>query len=240
MGKKTKKKWVGKLAFSLAMIVPPWNIFWWMIGLFHYYLFGVYKKDERGYIWYYGVIYAPIYWPIEFYVIYLRKKEQKRNKLKEKQMHEVLSWIVSKFSCEGISIVDSGLFFDRCAIVAEPAPDQIEAYGNIYAEAIRHFPSITPEEICRNASPHEPLDKEWAEKFGFSEYFAKNFFAQCVDCGRKLFTKDFYWVDSEENKRPIRGGQKTRLLLEDGSLKEFDGYICKKCLGKYKYKQMTF
>lgn len=63
-----ERDWLQRLLLWLAMILPPWNIIWWIVGAIHYSIRGRYglgEWGERGFLPF--VLFAPVLYPVLIY-----------------------------------------------------------------------------------------------------------------------------------------------------------------------------
>jgi hypothetical protein len=121
--------------------------------------------------------------------------------------------------------------YGGCEVFADVKDGQHKAYGDVYARAIKKFTWLTPKEICLGAYPKEPLHRAWATIHGFSEYYEKEYFVPCEDCGTTEVWHSLEWGDDashqmrwgQEQSFSFRGGRKTRHV---------SGHICRSCSAK--------
>lgn len=84
MQEETKKRVLGGIIVgvaAVAMITPPWNIFWWGAGATYYYLLGGKEHDEGERGQFYVVTLAPVALPA---ILFVMAKEEVERKLRSK------------------------------------------------------------------------------------------------------------------------------------------------------------
>ncbi|MBI2035654.1 MAG: hypothetical protein HYT12_03145 [Candidatus Liptonbacteria bacterium] len=118
-----------------------------------------------------------------------------------------------------------------CQVVAQILPEQIIAYQNAYAWAVKKLKRYTPAEVCKGARPQEPLNRDWAIKNGMSEYFTHRYIP-CINCDYQ-FDMNWHWGDDAYNAAPYHIAHnfpiKRTYTCKDGSEKTFPGWLCRNC-----------
>lgn len=181
----------------LAMILPPWNIFWWLYGAVWYVYFkrhddpntdygmaGDWSPEGQAFL-------APIMFPAD---IICRYQSRKYHKYYKPQLIKAVEWIASELQKEGIG---AKVYTDSPCIRAKLKKSQVNAYKEVYRRAVKEFPKIKIGDICRHSKPLAPLDKVWAETAGCPEYAEAISSPPCKQCGRQTI-QSVFWGDDED------------------------------------------
>ena len=212
-----------------AMVTPPWNIFWWLVGVAVYYGSGGRKWDTSG-DGALGIVFgAPVTLPALPFLWLREKWELNAYEKKQRRYLEAAEWIRDRLAEKGILVKEAGVGFNCAKVVAQPEDGQIPAYRTVCALAVLEFRDLTPDEILSNCQPLQYLDRAWAEKRYF-KFFAEEVFTRpCVDCnaveslGYFFGERAFFIRDNHNRRKPI-------VRRKDGREREIDGHICRKCL----------
>lgn len=251
--KKTGMK-VGELLLTAGLFIPPWNIFWWSVGLYHYILtIKNMRPEDREYLSrqkngevlddfglpdpIFLLKYAPIIYPVDIFGHFVNGPlDRRKREKKEKAVCEAQKRILEELTSKGIEAIPLDEGSDFVSVSAQLASEQLGDYRDVYARALAEFSHIlTPSDICKFALPIEPLNKEWAQKCGSSEYASQPVCPLCVDCGK--IEAGYFWWNDEEGHREIQkmtteSRRKTQIRTVNGMI-TMDGYVCGECIEKY-------
>ncbi len=199
-------KFLHKLDLALGIggtLLPPWNIFWWTLGTVFAGPFVFYRWWDGDIAGAMNLLQAIFFLPGTVLVLLiaalpetlvnrraeailkrLHAEQEKKNEEHAKEVIQATEWIMERLASAGIAdavpLVTPA--FNWVNILFSVNPQQIEAYRETYAEAVKRFPALTPGEICGHANPLAPLDKDWADKHGIKEY-AHEALPACPECG---------------------------------------------------------
>lgn len=223
-----------------AMVTPPWNIFWWVVGFTVYTVTGGKKWDASGDGAIGMVLFAPVTLPsLPFMWLKERRDLAKLNR-KEVRHRQAAEWIAGRLRQRGVNVLMAGGDMFSLQLKAEVPPEKIAAYQETFAEAFRALPETLPEGMFGwGVEPMTHLDRAWAERHGFTDYGEEIFTDPCVDCGRResqgwRFGREVIAMvaDMSRNQRHV-------VTLADGAAREIDGHICCSCLDRIGWKSMS-
>lgn len=162
-------------------------------------------------------------------------------KYQELQFKKMALYITQELESRGIKVKTYHATATSCSVIAEPTPDQIEDYQEVYSEALINFPSFAPAEICEGARPLEPLNEDWqlwlwSNQVYIDEYAAEGFTAPCVVC-RESFSVGYRWGSQEFHKRPASEHLVYECVLFNGMPLNIFGYLCPRCQGNKEHFQ---
>lgn len=216
------------ILFMAAMVLPPWNVFWWFVGLIVYAFKGGRKNDPEGELWRIWVVYAPVLIPSIPFIPILDWLDLKRYEKEERRIELVNEWLTIQLAEKGIKVVGKWSTYLR----SEVRGDQLSDFQTVYAEAIRAFPKVNPFRFCARAEPPGLLGREWAKRFGFKEYQGEQWTAPCYGCQVQT-VEDFLWGDDTPRNLYV---EDYCFVLKPEFKEIFQkepGYICKECRPKY-------
>ena len=239
--------------WTLGVIVA-YCLLCWIVGFTLYFAGKVHPEVALQ-----STVFAPIM-PIAFIGCWLKDTKYY---LRVRRMRRVSRWIAESLQAKGIRVdgnygtpppyktVDEdgtvhinipdgyNALYNHCEVCAELKPDQITAYQDVYAAAIKKFSWLTPAQICGSAVPPEPLNREWASRVGITEYFAEELFAPCVECGEQKPWHEFLWGDKTSHTKLHWANKVSEYHLRDGTTKTVHGRLCDVCEKKLNYAQAT-
>lgn len=223
---------INKTLIILAMVTPPWNIFWWIVGWLIYKFSGGKKNDASGDGAIGLVLYAPITLPAWPFMAIKEKIDLLKYEKYHKKEEVALDWVASRLRQKGINVVMNG-----CWTKAEVPEEKVKDFRDVYAEAIKKFSDLRLFDICGRAcqSPPGLLDKQWAVSMGIDEYQAPYMTAPCYGCGKQ----DVYgwrWGNDEFHQK-IMGLCKINYMIVvkpeyRDKLNNIE-YLCKDCYLKF-------
>lgn len=154
------------------------------------------------------------------------------------QYQRKAKWIADALQRKGIKLHQFGFESDRyydynaldkaCEVQAEVNLENVEAYREIYARAIKKFSwRWTPQKLCGSAFPQWPLNREWAQQNGVKEYFAEHFMP-CINCPAKRST-GWHWGSDMFHTRPYHKIIQRIYRCMDETEKTFPGWLCNNC-----------
>lgn len=182
-----------------------------------------------------GLIYATTYvvihkllFIIAVPVVWINEQIQwQKYKREKKRLLQVKQWIIEHLTQKGIKVI--GEWSNYVNAELKSYPDQINDFQTVYAEAIKQFPDVPPDQFCAWAKPLGLLDKEWAKRFGFKEYQGMQWTAPCYGC-KKQVVKNFLWGDDSPRDLYV---ENYHFVLKPEFREKGPGFICKECWPKY-------
>lgn len=226
----------------------------WIIGFSLYFAGRVHPELTRQ-----STVFAPIM-PIALVGCWL---QDTKFRLHVRKMRRVSRWIAESLSARGIKVNgnygaspsfetcgENGTIYinipdgydaihDYCEVRAEPKSEQIAAYQDVYAAAIRKFWWLTPAQVCGGAIPPKPLNREWASRIGITEYFAEELFVPCVECGAQKPWHRWLWGDEVSHAKLHWADIVTEYHLRDGTTGTIRGRLCDVCEKRLDYTSAT-
>lgn len=236
MKTETKDKIFYFLAIA-AMVTPPWNIFWWIVGAALYYGSGGRKWDTSGDGALGIVLAAPVTLPALPFMWLREKLELKAYEKKQARYLEAAEWIRDRLAERSILVKEAGVGFNCVKIFAQPKDEQISVYQTICAQAVRQFRDLTPDEILSGCEPLQYLNRGWAAQNELAEFAEEVFTLPCADCG-KVESLGYFFGERAVGLKSHHHGRKPVVQLQDGSSRLIDGHICRKCLDEMGWTSM--
>jgi len=225
---------------NAAMVTPPWNIFWWLVGLIVYHAGGGRKNDASGDGALGIVVFAPVTLPALPFMWAKEKLDLRAMLKKERRTRKAAEWITERLRQWGIEVTEADADSLGMKLRVEVRPEQVPAYQETMAEAIKLFPDVLPEAIHGWAvTPLEHLDSDWARRYGLQEYAEEIFTGPCADCS---VNESLGWRFGRLEIKFLRDHEanlRHRISLPDGSVRTVDGHICRACLDKMGWKSMS-
>lgn len=215
-----------------AMRLPPWNIFWWLVGLVLYLPLSLLLGGGSN-SFMYLVVFAPVTLPMLPYVIYDEWREGRQIKKLRSEHVDMVQWIKSELRAQGIFVVE-GPSDDGFVLTHMMTSTQSVAYSQVYAVAVRKFAgTFSINGICQTSRDAHPLNKEWAVTHGFDEWAEEVFECGCTICE---VPRSVGWRFGRELLESARFGNDrvNTLKLRDGSTRVIIGHLCREC-----YKKIT-
>lgn len=212
-----------------AMIVPPWNIFWWMVGTGVYYARGGKKNDPDGDDAWVMVRLAPIYMPVILLQMIREKRDLQEYERQENRTKEARQWVLARLKEKGLN-AKAG-WCNYAEVEGPLSHDETAKFQLIFVDAIQKFPDVPMVEICAWAKPLGLLDKHWAIRFCMEEYHAPQWTAPCFGCGRREM-HTWRWGD-DSPRAPLVENYEFILKPEFKEKFSKPGWFCKKCKPKY-------
>lgn len=214
-----------------AMWVPPWNLFWWIVGFVFYHLSGMKKDDHSGDTELSFVLYAPVTIPALPFVWWRERQEVKELKAYEARCREAAIWICRMLDQRGIDSNKVRASWDGVHVVVEALLRSQEAdYAEVMAQAIHFFSDLEPEDLCEKADPLRPLNQAWAQKYGISTWAEEVFYSPCGECGR-VDSCGFRFGSGVAWLRKHNAETSCYVQYADGERKVYPGgYVCSNCL----------
>jgi hypothetical protein len=225
---------------TAAMVTPPWNIFWWTVGLIAYHASGGRKWDTSGDGAIGMVLGAPVTLPSLPFMWAKEKLEERRRLKQERHIRKAAEWIVERLRQWGIVVTKADATSFGLTLVAEVLPEQVLAYQETMAEAIHTFPDVLPEAIRGwGVQPLEHLGSAWAAEYEHKEYAEELFTGPCADCGVRESMGWRFGRQEIEFLRNHEANLRHRISLKDGTVRTVDGHICRTCLDKMGWVSMS-
>ncbi len=223
-----------------AMTIPPWNVFWWLVGGIVYTVSGGRKWDTSGDGAIGLVLGAPVTLPAMPFMWAKEKLEERRAAKKQARIREAADWIAVRLRCWGIRIIEADADYCGMKLAAEVDHDQVPAYQSTMAEAVRRFPDVLPGAFAGyGVKPLEHLDRAWAAKHGIGDHAEEHFTGPCADCGKNESIGWTFGRELIEFRRQHLAAQHHEIRLKDGSTRVVDGHICRDCLDKMGWTSMS-
>ncbi len=239
MGSSTKGK-LQQALMTAAMTIPPWNIFWWLVGGIVYTVSGGRKWDTSGDGAIGLVLAAPVTLPAMPFMWAKEKLEERRQRKLEARIREAAEWIAVRLRCYGICVPVADADSFGMKLVAEVDHDQVPGYQSTMAEAVRQFPDILPEAFNGyGVKPLDHLDRTWAAKHGIGDHAEEHFTGPCADCGKDESVGWTFGRELIEFRRQYLARQHHEIHLKDGTTRTVDGHICRDCLDKMGWASMS-
>ena len=232
-------RFLRRLAFwtlcVIAMILPPWNIIWWCIGA----ILHMRGKLDNGTGGLgdgaippmFALTFAPVILPLFIIAFPLQNRwERRRYERTKNRLVAAAHWIAEQLRQAGITVTaaDFTPLARACYVRADLLPGQEHAYRDMYARALKRFPTFTPRELCCGALPLEPLNREWALSVGITEYAALDWKSPCSICSRKL-PAWVQWGNDEDHAELMFADTINEVFYNDGEHLRVEGYLCGEC-----------
>lgn len=223
-----------------AMLLPPWNIFWWSIGLVMLAIAWISAKllvpEENGRTEVmaaacYVALFAPLVLPKAICVavaggpkLLREHRARKHRQTAARLLQERLA--AREFRCETIDT-------PRGAVIVTQLDDaRREEFGDVYAEVINSFGrSKTPHVICDRDQPSPCFDRAWAEKHGFDDHVEDLPYEHCPECGVQTMKPfpEFAKAHTERTGRKSRKRQVTVVTKQEEKM-DLLVSLCDDCL----------
>ncbi len=149
-------------------------------------------------------------------------------------------WIAERLREQGIAVTYVKGWHDCPQVIADVPEECILLYGNVYASAVRMFPRIPLDVLCRYADPMEHLNRAWAERHGFSEWAEEVRTLPCVECSLTEFHQYVFGKRRLAFVRDILSRAQYQLYFADGTERSGGGHFCRACLDRLGYVRGTF
>lgn len=216
------------VAIKAAMIIPPWNIFWWIVGGVTYYAF-LKKNDTSGDVALGWVLAAPVTIPSLPFVLLRDKlavREQQRLRIRLQNIADVLC---ADLRASGITVLSCDVsFLSGISLKTDVPAAKLVAYQNAYAKAVRGNPNIDPSLICQFADPLFPLDLIWSHSVGIQEYAAQ-VSQPCGLCGETAYARFRWGKDPQAEEDAMNANSSHTILMPDGKYRSIKGTVCRAC-----------
>lgn len=228
----------------LSVLLLPWSLAWWLGGAVFWLIKARIPAFSQGRMIFSGwrvyfllVASSPFMLPLLIYCRLWRLPATAAECAwmtaramdilrQDKPAWRAARWIARRLKRQGIIVLQLGVSYGRVRVRAQVGRQQFDAYRRAYAEAVRRFADrLGQAQICSQAEPLAPLDKQWAEFHGFRGYAAETSIDFCALCGQSK--SEYSWL----------GGS----AWDEGSF-EADGpaadddqfiYVCPACLGRH-------
>lgn len=190
------------------------------------------------FIFYLAAIFAPVvpFVSVHHWIIHKQYLGQ------AKKLQKVSDWIANELRKHNIEVEESTTWSGieplgyGCHVVARVKDNsviQVDTYQKVYADAIKRFPHLKPETICRAARPQKYLDEFWAIANDFREFFAPERSIPCKKCEQiEVYDHWYYWGDRQFHQSITDGYKEYSIEAIErvsGAQKKLSGFLCKSC-----------